>query len=118
MIAESTTSAGEGSIYRSIVSHVPSFQLSARSFSFFRAFFLHFNGTTFYESPHIWLRSGIRFYKWEFSVKMDSQRRVVFYSKPRHGEAFSKKRVLFCKKAFNIDVNCRQLADEWNWGEG
>ena len=35
-----------------IVLNVPSFQLFARSSSFFRAFFFHFYGTTFYESPH------------------------------------------------------------------
>ena len=33
------------------VVHVPSFHLSARSFSFFRAFFLHFYGEPFYGSP-------------------------------------------------------------------
>jgi len=35
------------------VVHVPSFHLSARSFSFFRAFFLHFYGEPFYGSPDI-----------------------------------------------------------------
>ena len=38
-------------IYRSIVSHVPSFQPFARSSSFFRAFFLHFYGTSFMNHP-------------------------------------------------------------------
>ena len=33
--------------------HVLSFHLSARSSSFFRAFFLHFYGKPFYESPDI-----------------------------------------------------------------
>ena len=33
------------------VVHVPSFHLSARSSSFFRAFFLHFHGEPFYGSP-------------------------------------------------------------------
>ena len=41
------------SINHSIVSHVLSFQVSATSSSFFRAFFLHFYGATFNESPHI-----------------------------------------------------------------
>ena len=34
------------------VVHVPSFHLSARSSSFFRAFFLHFYGKPFHGSPH------------------------------------------------------------------
>ena len=38
---------------RNVVSHVPSFQFSSRSSSFFIAFFLHLCGTTFFESPHI-----------------------------------------------------------------
>ena len=35
------------------VVHVPSFHLSAKSSSFFRAFFLHFYGKPFYGSPDI-----------------------------------------------------------------
>ena len=39
------------------VVQVPSFHLSARSFSFFRAFFLHFCGEPFYGSPDTILRT-------------------------------------------------------------
>ena len=35
------------------VVHVPYFHLSARSSSFFNAFFFHFNGKPFYGSPHM-----------------------------------------------------------------
>ena len=45
------------------VVHVPSFHLSARSSSFFCAFFLHFYGEPFYGSPDIIISSdrGLRF---------------------------------------------------------
>ena len=39
--------------HHNVVLHVPSFQLSARSSSFFLTFFLHFHGTLFYCSPYI-----------------------------------------------------------------
>ena len=40
-------------VYHDVVAHVPSFELSTRSFSFFSAFFLTFYGKPFYDSPYI-----------------------------------------------------------------
>ena len=40
------------------VVHEPNFHLSARSTSFFRAFFVHFYGETFYGSPDITYGGG------------------------------------------------------------
>ena len=37
--------------YHNVVAHVPNFQLSTRSSSFFCAFFLYFYGTLFYWTP-------------------------------------------------------------------
>ena len=42
-------------IYHDVVVHVPNFQLSAKSSSFFCAFFLHFYGVLFFWTPYIYV---------------------------------------------------------------
>ena len=44
--------------YHNVVEHVPSFQLSARSSSFFSSFFLAVYGKPFYDSPYMKCKLG------------------------------------------------------------